>query len=48
MFLVGVGGTTTSFTDAGVTHRVQYYYHVTAVNSIGEGAGSATANDIAR
>ena len=48
VFLVSVGGATTSFTDAGVTHRVQYYYHVTAVNSIGEGAGSATANDIAR
>jgi hypothetical protein len=47
-FLVSVGGATTSFTDAGVTKRVQYYYQVTAVNAIGEGAGSATASDIAR
>jgi hypothetical protein len=48
VFLVSVGGATTSFTDAGVTKRVQYYYQVTAVNAIGEGAGGATASDIAR
>ncbi len=46
-FLVSVGATTTSFTDANVAHKVRYYYRVTALNSVGEGP-SAAANVTSR
>ena len=38
------GITTTSFTDSPVASGTTYYYFVTAVNSIGESAGSAEAS----
>ncbi|MFL5641810.1 MAG: FG-GAP-like repeat-containing protein [Chloroflexota bacterium] len=40
-FLVSVGATTTSFTDASVGHKIRYYYRLTAVNAVGEGAAAA-------
>jgi fibronectin type 3 domain-containing protein len=46
-FLVSVGPTTTNFTDASVTHKVRYYYRVTASNAVGEST-SAAANVAAR
>jgi len=46
-FLVSVGATTTSFTDASVAHKIRYYYRLTAVNGVGEGA-SASANVTSR
>jgi hypothetical protein len=46
-FLVGVAATTTSFTDAGVAHKVRYYYRVTALNAVGEST-AASANVTAR
>src|SRR3954451_12280572 len=46
-FLVSVGLTTTSFTDASVAHKIRYYYRLTAVNGVGEGA-SASANVTSR
>jgi fibronectin type 3 domain-containing protein len=47
-FLVSVGAGTTTFTDAGVTHKVRYFYRVTAVNVIGEGPVSTEVSAIAR
>jgi fibronectin type 3 domain-containing protein len=47
-FLVSVGPTTTTFTDATVTRKVKYFYRITAVNSVGESPPSAEVNATAR
>src|SRR4051812_8017743 len=40
-FLVSVGPSATTFTDAGVGHKIRYYSRLTAVNAVGEGAAAA-------
>ena len=47
-FLVSVGPTTTTFTDAAVTKKVKYFYRITALNSVGESPLSAEVNATAR
>ena len=47
-FLVSVGPTTTTFTDAAVTKKVKYFYRITALNSVGESPPSAEVNATAR
>jgi fibronectin type 3 domain-containing protein len=47
-FLVSVGPTTTTFTDANVTKKVKYFYRITATNSVGESPPSAEVNATAR
>ena len=40
-YIHSVGGTTTAYTDTGVTNGVTYFYQVSAVNSAGEGERTA-------
>jgi len=47
-FLVSVGPSTTTFTDATVTRKVKYFYRITALNSVGESMPSAEVNATAR
>ena len=46
-FLVAVGNVT-SYIDKATTAGVRYFYKITAVNAVGEGARSAEANARAR
>ena len=47
VFLIAVGNVT-SYIDRATTRGVRYFYKITAVNSVGEGARSAEVNALAR
>ena len=47
-YTVSVAAGTTTFTDTAVTKKVTYFYRITAVNAVGEGAPSVEVNATAR
>jgi titin len=47
VFLVAVGNVT-SYIDRATSRGVRYFYKITAVNAVGEGARSAEVNALAR
>jgi hypothetical protein len=47
-FLVSVGGTTLTYLDKGLTKKTKYFYWITAVNLLGEGAHSTEVSATAR
>jgi hypothetical protein len=46
--LVGVNGSTLTYVDKAVTKKVRYFYWITAVNALGEGAHSPEVSATAR
>jgi hypothetical protein len=48
VFLAGVSGTTLTYVDKAVTKKTRYFYWVTAVNVLGEGAHSPEVSVTAR
>ena len=47
VFLIAVGNVT-SYTDTANTKGTHYYYKVTAINAVGEGAQSSESSAVAR